>query len=61
MKIDNNYKIKEWIHYSIGQSTMLQELDKKRLTLSDINLTQNRRNLKMDPISFVALTSIIPS
>ena len=28
---------------SIGQSTVLQELDKKRPTLSDINQTQNRR------------------
>ena len=43
MKIDNNHKIKEWIDYSIGQSTVLQELDKKRPTLSDINQTQNRR------------------
>ena len=43
MKIYNNYKIKEWIDYSIGQSTVLQELDKKRPTLSDINQTQNRR------------------
>ena len=29
MKIDNNHKIKEWIDYSIGQSTVIQELDKK--------------------------------
>ena len=43
MKLDKNHKIKEWIDYSIGQSTMLQELDKKRPTLSDINETQNRR------------------
>ena len=43
MKIDNNHKIKEWIDYSIGQSTVLQELDEKRPTLSDINQTQNRR------------------
>ena len=43
MKIDNNHKIEEWIDYSIGQSTVLQELDKKRPTLSDINQTQNRR------------------
>ena len=43
MKIDNNHKIKEWIDYSIGQSTVLQELDKKGPTLSDINQTQNRR------------------
>ena len=37
MKIDNNHKIKEWIDYSIGQSTAVQELDKKRPTLSYIN------------------------
>ena len=28
MKIDNYHKIKEWIDYSIGQSTVIQELDK---------------------------------
>ena len=43
MKIDNNHKIKKWINYSIGQSTVIQELDKKRPTLSDLNQTQNRR------------------
>ena len=43
MKIDNNHKIKEWIYYSIGQSTVIQELDKKRPTLSNLNQTQNRR------------------
>ena len=43
MKIDNNHKIKEWIDYSIGQSTVIQELDKKRPTLSNLNQTQNRR------------------
>ena len=29
MKFDNYFKIKEWIDASIGQSTVLQELDKK--------------------------------
>ena len=43
MKIDNNHKIKEWIDYSVGQSTVIQELDKKRPTLSDLSQTQNRR------------------
>ena len=43
MKIDNNHKIKEWIDYSIGQSTVIQELDKKRPTLSNSNQTKNRR------------------
>ena len=54
MKIDNNHKIKEWIDYSIGQSTAVQELDKKGLHYPTLIL-------KMDPISFVALSSIIPS
>ena len=39
MKIDNNRKIKEWIDYSTGQSTAIQEMDKKRPTLSDLNQT----------------------
>ena len=43
MKIDNYHKIKEWIDYSIGQSTVIQELDKKKSTLSNSNQTQNRR------------------
>ena len=43
MKIYNNHKIKEWINYSIGQSTAIQELDKKRPALSDLSQTQNRR------------------
>ena len=43
IKIDNNHKIKQWIDYSIGQSTAIQELDKKRPTLSDLNQMQNRR------------------
>ena len=43
MKIDNNHKIKECIDHSIGQSTVIQELDKKRPTLSNLNQTQNRR------------------
>ena len=43
MKIENNHKIKEWIDYSIGQSTAIQELDKKRSTLSHLNQMQNRR------------------
>ena len=43
MKIDNNHKIKEWIDYSISQSAVIQELDKMRPTLSNLNQTQNRR------------------
>ena len=43
MKIDNYHKIAEWIDSSIGQSTVIQQLDKKRPTLSSLNQTQNRR------------------
>ena len=43
MKIDNYLKTKEWIDSSIGQSTVLQGLDKKRPKLSNLNQTQNRR------------------
>ena len=43
MKIDNYFKINKWIDSSIGQSTVLQELTKKRPTLSNSNQTQNRR------------------
>ena len=43
MKIDNYFKINEWIDFSIGQSTVLQELNKKRSKLSNSNQTQNRR------------------
>ena len=43
MKIDNYHKITEWINSSIGQSTVIQKLDKKRPTLSTLNQTQNKR------------------
>ena len=43
MKIDNYHKIAKWIDSSIGQSTVIQELDKKRRTLSNPNQIQNRR------------------
>ena len=32
MKIDNYFKITEWIDSSIGQSTVFQQLDKKDLS-----------------------------
>ena len=60
VKIDNYHKIAEWIDCSIGQSTVIQQLDKKRPTLSSLNQTQNRRRyvnlliLKIALISFVA-------
>ena len=43
IKIDNYFKIKEWYDSSIGQSTVIQRLDKKRPKLSNLNQTQNRR------------------
>ena len=43
MKINNYFKINKWIDSSIGQSTVLQELNKKRHKLSNLNQTQNRR------------------
>ena len=43
MKIDNYLKIVEWMDSSIGQSTVIQELDKKRPKLSNLNETHNRR------------------
>ena len=43
MKIDSYFKINKWIDSSIGQSTVLQELNKKRPKLSNSDQTQNRR------------------
>ena len=43
MKINKYLKIAEWLDYSIGQSTVIQELNKKRPTLSNLSQTQNRR------------------
>ena len=40
--IDNYFKIKKWHNPSIGQSTVIQQLDKKRPKLSNLNQTQNR-------------------
>ena len=43
IKLDNYFKINEWINHSVGQSTVIQQLNKKRPTLSNSNQTQNRR------------------
>ena len=43
VKLDNYFKINKWIDFSIGQSTVLQELNKKKPKLSNSNQTQNRR------------------
>ena len=43
MNIDNYFKIQKWHDSSIGQSTVIQQLNKKRPKLSNLNQTQNRR------------------
>ena len=43
MKLDNYVKINEWFDSSIGQSSIIQQLDVKRPTLSNPNQTQNKR------------------
>ena len=45
MKIDNYLKIKEWIDSSIGQSTVLQGLDKKKT-----QIIQFKPNAKQEEI-----------
>ena len=62
MKLDNYVKIEEWLDSSLGETTVIQQLNKKRPKLSNRNQTQNRRGmltLKIAHILFVALTSII--
>ena len=43
MKLDDNFKINKWTDSSIGQSTVHQELNKKKPKLSNSDQTQNRR------------------
>ena len=43
MDIYNYFKIKEWHDSSIGQSMVIQQLDKKGPKLSNLNQTQNKR------------------
>ena len=43
MKLDNYVKIKEWFDSLIGQSSVIQQLDGKRPTLSNPNQMHNRR------------------
>ena len=43
MDIDKYFQIKKWHDSSIGQSTVIQRLDKKRPKPSNLNQTQNRR------------------
>ena len=43
MDIDKYFKIKKWHDSSIGQSTVIQQLNNKRPQLLNLNQTQNRR------------------
>ena len=43
MKLDKYVKINEWFGSSLGQSTVIQELDAKRPTLSNPDQMQNKR------------------
>ena len=43
MDIDRYFKIKKWYDSSIGQSTVIQQLNNKRPKLLNPNQTQNRR------------------
>ena len=64
MDINNYFKIKKWYDSSIGQSTVIQQLDKKDLHYPiqiKHKIGEDMLTLKMVHISFVALTSIIQS
>ena len=43
MKLDNYVKMNEWFDSSIGRSSVIQQLDVKKPTLSNPNQTQNKR------------------
>ena len=43
MKLDNYVKIEEWLDSSLGETTVIQQLNKKRPKLLNRNQTQNRR------------------
>ena len=43
MKLDNYVSIEDWLDSSLGQTTVIQRLDFKKLTLSSPNKTQNGR------------------
>ena len=43
IKLNNYDKIEEWLDSSLGETTVIQRLNKKRPKLSNRNQTQNRR------------------
>ena len=62
MKLDNYVKINEWFDSSMGQSSVIQQLNVKRPhypTQTKCKIKEDMLTSKMDLISFVALTSII--
>ena len=62
MKLDNYVKIEEWLNSSLGETTVIQRLNKKRPKLSNLTkckIGEGTLTLKMAHILFVALTSII--
>ena len=61
MKLDNYFKINKWIDFSIGQSTVLQELkrDPHYPIQTKPKIEEGMLTLKTVHISFVALTSIV--
>ena len=64
MDINKYFKIKKWWDSSIGQSMVIRQLDNKRPKLSNQSqhkIGKGMLTLKMDPLLFVALTSIIQS
>ena len=64
MKLDNYFKINKWIDFSIGQSTVLQELNKRDLNYpiqTKPKIEEGTLTLKTVNISFVALISMIQS
>ena len=53
LKFDNCFKIKEWIDSSIGQTILLQELDKKSYIIQfKLKIEEGTSILKMAHISF---------
>ena len=64
MKIDNYHKVSEWIDSSIGQSMVIQQLNKKDLHYpiqTKPKIEEGTSTLKKVHILFVALISIIQS
>ena len=62
MKLSNYVKIEEWLDSSLGETVVIQQLNKKIPELSNQNQTkigEGMLTLKMAHISFVALTSVI--